>query len=88
MPEDYKAYVREQVAMHLEYEGYVDDEMEIIFSHPCYEEALRWYWEDASAVCLWEGTVLFGRLRETGLLDPGFGKEGSPPFKPVSESAE
>jgi hypothetical protein len=80
IPDDYGKYVREQVALQLEFSEYADDEIEIILSDPKFADALRWYWEDATAVCLWEGTVIYGRLGEAGLAKPGFGEKGEPPF--------
>ena len=83
MPDDYGKYVREQVALQLEFSEYTDDEMEAILSDPKFEDALNWYWEDATAVCLWEGTVIYGRLGELGLAEPGFMEKCLPPFADI-----
>ncbi|MHC4662903.1 MAG: hypothetical protein ACYS8W_14580 [Planctomycetota bacterium] len=85
MPDDYRKYVSEQVALALEFEGYGEAGIEAILSSPEYESALLWYWEDVTAVCLWEGTVILGRLREIGLRDPSFTAEGISPFETVPE---
>jgi hypothetical protein len=85
MPDEYRKYVCEQVALALEFEGYGDAGIKAILSAPEFESALLWYWKDATAVCLWEGTVILGRLRENGLRDPGFAAGGIHPFITASE---